>query len=65
MHQLYYHILLVDLNANDLIDLKVSYEDAVMGISVFSESGTISFVLKKESSILFWLHLTLVFEGAF
>lgn len=34
-----------------------------MEISVFSESKTVSFFLRKDSSILFWLHVTLVFKG--
>lgn len=41
--------IFADLNTNNYIDIKVSYEGAVMKISMFNGSGII--FLKKESSV--------------
>lgn len=38
-----------DLNTNDFIDIKVSYEDAVMRLSLFNGSGIISFSFFKKN----------------
>lgn len=39
--------IFADLNTNDFIDIKVSYEDAAMRISMFNGSGIISFFKKR------------------
>lgn len=64
MPQLHYSVLFADLNTNDFINLKISHEDVVMGISMLNQSGAISFT-KEKYLILIWLLVILVFEGAF
>lgn len=42
--------IFADCNTNGFIDVKVSYEDAVMGISVFSRSGNFFFLKRIFNS---------------